>query len=332
MTNKICQNSQTLEKGISSNASTSDVTGYRFGSLVPGIGTPIVEDNSKNTEKPSKDPIPEEDMANCSDSDSGTIGSGLDQAIEDIIQAEQNGYMEIDETQILMDYIDSKLAQGLKREDLAKRISSPSQKAFIIRSAKNNKKKQTGKTFDEDFLQRSGSKAKVFQEMVGNSGMSDLTKSGVFQTPIKSTIADNSSMINVSDDEWLKFADEHDSVNMSLDETARAMWQAKMYVKIQLAKNLDKSINSYMGSKRFPKLGGRDSFEKWNRNMNTELSTIPLCAGRLETGALKNPRVEPMPECNIFMDEYDVFVPELFQSAIMLYNLLEMLRDKITKF
>ena len=104
--------------------------------------------------------------------------------------------------------------------------------------------------------------------------MSDLTKSEVFQTPIKSTIADNLSMINVTDDEWLKFADEHDSVNMSLDETARAMWQAKMYVKIQLAKNLDKSINSYMGSKRFSKLGGRDSFEKWNRNMNTELSTI----------------------------------------------------------
>ena len=108
--------------------------------------------------------------------------------------------MEIDETQILMDYIDSKLAQGLKREDLAKRISSPSQRAFIIRSAKNNMKKQTGKTIDEDFLQRSGSKAKVFQEMVGNSGMSDLTKSGVFQTPIRSTIADNLSMINVTDD------------------------------------------------------------------------------------------------------------------------------------
>ena len=41
------QNSQTPEKGVSSNASTSDGTGYRLGSLVPGIGTPIVDDNSK---------------------------------------------------------------------------------------------------------------------------------------------------------------------------------------------------------------------------------------------------------------------------------------------
>ena len=93
--------------------------------------------------------------------------------------------MEIDETQILMDYIDSKRAQGLKCQDLAKRISSPPQNAFIIRSAKNNKKKQTGKVFDEDFLQRSGSKAKVFEKTVGNSRMIDFTKSGVFQTPIK---------------------------------------------------------------------------------------------------------------------------------------------------
>ena len=58
-------------------------------------------------------------------------------------------------------------------------------------------------------------------------------------------------MINVLDDKWLKFAGDHVSVNMSLDETASAMWPAKMFVQIQLAKNLDKSINSYMGTKQF---------------------------------------------------------------------------------
>ena len=61
--------------------------------------------------------------------------------------------MEIDDTQIIIDYIDSKLSQGLKREDLAKRISSPSQRTFIIRSARNNKKQQARKTIGEDFLQ-----------------------------------------------------------------------------------------------------------------------------------------------------------------------------------
>ena len=89
----------------------------------------------------------------------------------------------------------------LKHEDLAKRISSQSRRTFIIRSARKNKKLQTGKTIGEDFLQMSGSLANFFQEMVGNSGMSDLTKSRVFQTTIKSTIADNLSVINVSDNE-----------------------------------------------------------------------------------------------------------------------------------
>ena len=59
------------------------------------------------------------------------------------------------------------------------------------------------------------------------------------------------------------------------------MWQATMNVKIELAKNLDKSINSYTGSKKFPKYGMDDVFERWSRNLKTELNTIPLCAGRL---------------------------------------------------
>ena len=46
--------------------------------------------------------------------------------------------------------------------------------------------------------------------------------------------------------------------------------------------------------------------------MNTELSTIPLCAGRLDTGKLKNPRVEPKPKFNIFIGEISNFDSQLF--------------------
>ena len=84
--------------------------------------------------------------------------------------------------------------------------------------------------------------------------MGDFTKSGLFQSPIKSTIADNSSTISVSDDEWIKLADEHDSFYMSLDETVRAIWQAIMSVNIQLAENLDTRIISYLGNKQCPKV------------------------------------------------------------------------------
>ena len=104
------------------------------------IGTPIVNDNSKNIEQPCKDPISEEETENYSESNSGTNGSGLDQAIEDIIQSERMWYMEIDETQILIDYIDSKLPQGLKREDLTKRIISPSQKNIHNQICKEQQK------------------------------------------------------------------------------------------------------------------------------------------------------------------------------------------------
>ena len=96
-----------------------------------------------------------------------------------------------------------------------------------------------------------------------------LTKPGIFQSPNKSTMTDNSSMINVLEYEWIRFADEQDSFNISLDGTSRAMWRAKIIVKIDLAKNLDKSINSSMTSKQFPKLGGRDSFMKRNRNTSS---------------------------------------------------------------
>ena len=86
---------------------------------------PTVDDNKKNLEQPSVDPIPEEEMGDYSESGSGANGDELDQAIEDLMQTEQKGYIEIDDAQTVMDYIDSKHTQGLKREDLAKRISSP---------------------------------------------------------------------------------------------------------------------------------------------------------------------------------------------------------------
>ena len=52
--------------------------------------------------------------------DYSKLGSGancdeLGQAIEELMQAEQKGYIEIDNAQIIMDNIDSKLAQGLNR-------------------------------------------------------------------------------------------------------------------------------------------------------------------------------------------------------------------------
>ena len=132
--------------------------------MASGIGTPAVDNNNKNTEHPSADSIPEEEREDYSESESGANGDKLEQAIEDLMQAEQNGHIEIDDALIIIHYINSRLAQGLKRKDLAKRISCSSQWTFIIRSARNNKKQQAGKSIDEDFLQMSGSRAKLFKK------------------------------------------------------------------------------------------------------------------------------------------------------------------------
>ena len=55
-----------------------------------------------------------------------------------------------------------------------------------------------------------------------------------------------------------------------------------MMLKIKLAETLEKGINSFMGFKKFPKLGPKDFFEKWFRNIKAEINSILLCAGRFE--------------------------------------------------
>ena len=71
--------------------------------------------------------------------------------------------------------------------------------------------------------------------------MSDLTITLFVPSPEKQPIAQATSAICNSDDEWNKFADEHQNFNTSLDDNERAKWRATSNVKIKLAKNLDKS-------------------------------------------------------------------------------------------
>ena len=117
--------------------------------------------------------------------------------------------------------------------------------------------------------------------------MSAMTTFNFVQTSFKASIVTTSSTINTSDDQWENFAGKFDSCDMSLNNNDRRKWQAILNVKVELVKNLDKSINSYTGSKKFPKYGSKYLFEKWSRNLTTELITIPLCAGRLESGTVR---------------------------------------------
>ena len=249
-----------------------------------------------------------------------------------MITSHIQGSITFEDVEAIMEYVDKKLTDGLPRADLAKRLKSPVQRTSCVLSAKKGTKSSGVKEKDEDISQLVGQGARVLTGNLRSPSMRAMTTSDITQTPSKASIVTTSSMVNTSNDQWENFADEFESYDICLNENDRRKWQATLNVKIEMAKNLDKSINSYTGSKKFPKYGSKDVFEKWSRNLTTELNTIPLCAGRLESGALENPRVEPNSEFIIFIDENDEFDTSLFQSAIMLYNMLGMLRDKITKF
>ena len=90
--------------------------------------------------------------------------------------------------------------------------------------------------------------------------------------------------------------DELNDFNIKLEEKKSAKWQATIIVKIELTKNLEKSCNSYMGSKKFPKLSLKNIFRQWSRNLKTVLNTIPLCLGSFVKGPLQNSRSEPNAE------------------------------------
>ena len=97
--------------------------------------------------------------------------------------------------------------------------------------------------------------------------MSDSTKTLFIPSPEKQSNAQSTSTISNSDDEWTKCADEHQNFNISLDDNKGAKWRATINIKNELAKNLDQSINSYMGSKTVPKLSTKVISEKWSKNL-----------------------------------------------------------------
>ena len=64
--------------------------------------------------------------------------------------------------------------------------------------------------------------------------------------------------------------------DISLYSNDRAKWQATTLVKIKIAETLDKCIFSYIGFKKFFKLGPKYFIEKCFKNLKAEINTIPL--------------------------------------------------------
>ena len=123
-----------------------------------------------------------------------------------------------EDVEALMVYVDMKLVEGLSRLDLARRLKSPVQRNFCIKSVKKEKKQPDTKQTKEDFRQLSGLKAKVSSGIAKSSSMSVLTNSNTIQTTLKVSQATSSSKIDTSDDDWAKFADEYDLYGISVND------------------------------------------------------------------------------------------------------------------
>ena len=103
-----------------------------------------------------------------------------------------------------------------------------------------------------------------------------------------------------------KFGDEFPPSTSNLESYERSKWRAELAVKSKMVENLDKSINTGMSFKKFPKFGPRDVFERWIRDLKTELGTIPLCGKRLQFGHLSNPRSKPSAQFKIIRSQFNV--------------------------
>ena len=94
-----------------------------------------------------------------------------------------------------------------------------------------------------------------------------------------------------------------------------------------------KAIDSQDPTKKATKFKDGDKFDRYERNVNAELTSIPLVANILQNGQLLNPRIIPDPKSKIFykdingINEFDAI---LYGKSIMPWTLLEDLRNTTT--
>ena len=97
--------------------------------LVSKVGTP---------KKDERDEEEIDDNEEVNDASSGE-DDVLDLAIEGLVKLEEKGDLPMEDLEILLDYVDAKLAQNVPRDIVAKRLSSPSQRAFFVKASKKAK-------------------------------------------------------------------------------------------------------------------------------------------------------------------------------------------------
>ena len=120
------------------------------------------------------------------------------------------------------------------------------------------------------------------------------------------TISPNSIVLIANDlqdateeTKWSLFGHEHGRDRV-LSYMERELWNAEMRVKTESARDLSKEFTAKMAQKMFTNFKATDCFERWARDLKSQLIPYPLCGKRLELGELKNPRLKPDPTSPLF--------------------------------
>ena len=132
------------------------------------------------------------------------------------------------------------------------------------------------------------------------------------------------------EEQWHQFSDEY-QLDQRLDVISVEVWNATMDVKIKQAEALIKELTAQIANKKVSKFKPNDVFDRFARDLKSELITVPLCANRLRFGHLVHPRILPDPNHEIFKRVIDgscVFDAKTFGKALMLWTLLKDVREK----
>ena len=128
---------QSKRKKRKSEAASTEGAEDQFGRLASAIGTPTRDmqttiEQDKQGDKPYDDK--NEDSSNFGNHYDSDNGDDLDTAIEELMELEASGSISFEDVYCLMGYIDKKITENVSREDLAKRVRSPAQRRFCVRS------------------------------------------------------------------------------------------------------------------------------------------------------------------------------------------------------
>ena len=212
MSNSNNKESQSKRKQRKSEVASTEGAEDQFSRLASAIGTPTKDmqttiEQEQQGNKPYDDQ--NEESSDFEKNNDFENGDDLDAAIEELMEMEDSGSISLEDVECLMDYIDRKLTEKVSREDLARRMRSPAQRRFCVRSMKKQKKQQADNMAEEGFLKSADLEARTSSENAKSPAISNLTKNSLFQSPEKPSIADSTFSNSSSFTEWSQFEDEH---------------------------------------------------------------------------------------------------------------------------